>query len=237
MVELVLRRNGQLVPRVAGGSGTGTSGESPPCTYRLVEIPYGTDAYYAIGAPPSTEAVPYWLYCGGAVVRAFWIDPSDIVDLADVARGEAQRYVETILAPSMSLGVSPPTFAVTGLPTWFWVDGWDGSDIAVPPINPFGETVEVFLRLESVTWDFGDGSPPAHADLGAAYPEESTVRHTYTHRSTSEATPDGSYPLSASVTIAVSYRLDGGPEQSVEPPLDTTVGGDVIVRQVQAVLD
>ncbi|QGG93933.1 hypothetical protein [Actinomarinicola tropica] len=228
-----MRQGERLAPRVGHRGG---SGNAPSCTYTLVEIPTAAEAYEILGEPPSVDAVPYWLMCGSAMIRPLWVTPDQVVDLDDVVRGEAQRYVETVLGPQLSIGVAPAEFAVTGVPASFWVDGWDGQRIAVPPISPFGETIEVFLDLETVTWDFGDGTT-ASGDLGAAPPAASTVRHNYTDRSTTPSDPDRGYATDATVTIAVAYRIDGGPEVAVNPPLTATTARPVVVRELQAVLE
>ena len=201
-----------------------------------MEIPTAAEAFEALGEPPSPDAIPYWLMCGSALVRPLWVTPDMVVDVDDVVRGEAQRYVETVLGPGLAMGVAPADFAVTGVPASFWVDGWDGAPIAVPPINPFGDTIDITLTLESVTWDFGDGTPSTAADLGVAPPATSSVRHNFTDRSTSPTAPDAAYTASATVTVAVTYRLNGGPDTPVTPPLTTTVTTPVVVREAQVVL-
>ena len=74
-----------------------------------------------------------------------------------------------------------------GLPSWFWVEGFDGS-ITAAPINVFGVTIDVRMTSASVTWDFGDGTTE-DGDLGIAYPAESSVQHTYA--------TDGAFDVSA----------------------------------------
>lgn len=226
-VELILRSpGGGLTPRVGGGPRS-SDGE-PVCVYRLVEIPTAAEAFAVLGEPPAPDAVPYWLMCGSARVQPMWITPGDIVDIDQVVRGEADRYVQTVLGPGLQLRTEPSTYAVTGIPARLWVDGWDGTPIAVPPINPFGDSIDITLRLASVTWDPGDGTTPLADDLELA--------HTYTHRSTSADAPDGAYQLQATITIEVSYRLNGGAENAVTPPLTTTATASLVVRQAQAVL-
>lgn len=219
-----------VTERSSGGNG------SPSCEYWLHEISTAAEAFEALGEPPEPGAVPYWLMCGSARIRPLWVTPDMVVDVDDVVRGEAQRYVETVLGPGLAMGVAPADFAVTGVPASFWVDGWDGAPIAVPPINPFGDTIDITLTLESVTWDFGDGTPSTAADLGVAPPATSSVRHNFSDRSTSPTAPDAAYTASATVIVAVTYRLNGGPDTPVTPPLTTTVTTPVIVREAQVVL-
>jgi hypothetical protein len=114
------------------------------------------------------------------------------------------------------------------------VSGWNGQAIAVPPINPFGDQLDITLTLANVTWDFGDSTAAAAGDLGTATP--SSVRHTYTDRST-RTDPNGAYTVVATVTIAVTYTINGGAPITVTPPLTTNVTAPIVVRELHAVLD
>ena len=87
-----------------------------------------------------------------------------------------------------------------GLPSWFWIDGFDGQ-VSAPPISAFGLTIDVRMSSGTVTWDFGDGTVET-GDLGRAYPEESTVQHVHQH--------DGTFTITASIDLVPEYRVDGG---------------------------
>lgn len=235
VVRVILVRTGGDA-RVVGveRSGGSSSDSTAPCTFHVAEIPEAAVALAAIGVPPTPDATPYWLYCGSALWGAFWVTPADIVDYDAVARAEAERYVQTILGPALEIEHAPAAYAVTGASSHHWVTGWDGQPIVVGPIAPYGEALTITLRLSTVTWEFGDGTSPRDGDLGSPVP--STVQHTYTHRSTRDD-PDGSYPTTATITIDVSYTIDGGAPISVTPPLTTTPAAPVVVRELQAVLD
>jgi hypothetical protein len=218
----------------SGGSGSSNYNEEFGCYYSAVRVSAEIASLAEFGPPPTEDAVPYRILCGGALYASIWITPADIVDYDDIARGEAERYVETVLGPGLELRHAPDAYAVTGAASHHWVTGWDGAAIAVPPINPFGDQLDITLTLESVSWNFGDGSPATPDDLGS--PAPSSVQHVYTHRST-ESDPDGSYTVGATVTVGVTYTINGGPTITVTPPLSTELTAPVIVRELQAVLE
>jgi len=200
------------------------------CTLHVVPVPI-TPELPALGLPPppSDDASPFWLFCGGALVEGFWAAPGDVIDLDALAAAEAARYVETVLGPSLSVAANPPAFALVGLRTWLWVDGWDGSTINVPVTAPWGASVTVTLALGQVDWQFGDGTSLT-ADLGRPWPEESATTHVY------ERLPEaGATPVSARVTIAASYSYAAvGPIGLA--PLVTTVERSLPLRDAQAVV-
>ncbi len=214
---------------VEGGGGGGTD---PGCTFHVEEIATAAEALDILGPPPSPDAVPYRLFCGSAPWGGRWVVPN-IVDYDQIARTEAERYVRDILAPGLQLHHAPNTYAVTGAPSHHWVTGWDGAPIAVPPINPYGDQLDITLTLASVTWDHGDNTGTTTGDLGT--PAPSSVQHTYTHRSTT-TDPNGTYTVTATTTINIAYALNGGPPITVNPPLTTTLTAPIVVRELQAVL-
>lgn len=199
-VRVTLVRSGgdYAVQSVGGGSSAGREG----CTWTVVFVPNLEDAPYgtSAGPMPDPEARFALLLCNGAVTRAIWVAPSDIVDLDAAARAEADRYIREVLTPAVSIGVNPSAKGLAGLRSWFWIDGFAGS-VTAPPISAFGLTIDVRLTAGSVTWDFGDGTVEA-GDLGRPYPEESTVQHA--HRRA------GSYDITATIALVPEYRINGG---------------------------
>jgi hypothetical protein len=187
---------------VQGVSG-GDTAERQGCHWSLLfapeleDTPYGTSP----GPRPDPDARFALLLCDGTVVRAIWVAPSDIVDLDAAAQTEAQRYVEDVLTPVVSIGVNPAAKGLAGLRSWFWVDGFTGS-VTAPPITAFGLTIDVRMSSGSVAWDFGDHQSMT-GDLGRAYPEESTVQHA--HRRA------GRFTITAVIDLVPEYRVDGGP--------------------------
>src|SRR5690606_20499708 len=119
----------------------------------LDDTPYGTSA----GPMPHPEARFALLQCDGVTVRPVWVAPDAVIDLDAAARAEAQRYVEEVLRPAVSIGANPAAKGLVGLRSWFWVEGF-GGQVTAPPITAFGMTIEVRMATGSVTWDFGDGT-------------------------------------------------------------------------------
>lgn len=187
----------------------------------LGDVPYGTSP----GPQPDPEARFALLLCNGTVVRAIWLAPSDIIDLDAAARDAAQRYIEDVLAPAITVGINPSATGLVGLPSWFWVEGFSG-EVTAPPIDAFGFSIEVRMSSHEATWDFGDGTVVT-GDLGRAYPAESTVRHAHQH--------DGTFTVAARIQLVPEYRVNGGPWITL-PPLETVATADNVVEERQAVI-
>lgn len=221
----VLKMGGTYaVQSVAGG---GSGGPAQGCVWTVLFTPSLEDAPYGTGAGPmpDPDARLALLLCNGAIMRPIWVAPTDVVDLDAAARAEAQRYVEDVLTPAVSIGVNPAAKGLAGLRSWFWIDGFSGS-VTAPPITAFGLTIDVRMSLDSATWDFGDGTVEA-GDLGRAYPDESTVRHAYRDA--------GSYVVSAAIALVPEYRVNGGPWLTL-PNLTVTATTTHQVEQRQPVV-
>ncbi len=190
-------------------------------TPELEDTPYGMSP----GPKPHPDARFALLLCDGEIVQAIWVAPDDIIDLDDVARDEAQRYIEDVLVPTVHIGVNPAARGLVGLRSWYWVEGFSGS-VTAPPITAFGLTIDVRMSSSTVTWDFGDGET-LEGDLGRAYPAESTVQHA--HQS------DGEFTISAVIDLVPQYRVDGGPWLTL-PNLQATATADHEVEERQAVI-
>ena len=222
-VTIVVSGGLEEVRTVSGGSG----GSDQGCAYSVVyapdldDTPYGTSA----GPKPDPDARFALLLCNGSVITPIWVAPSDVIDLDAVARDEAQRYIEDVLVPTVTIGVNPAARGLVGLESWFWIDGFTGS-VTAPPISAFGLSVDVRMSSGTVAWDFGDGTTVI-GDLGQAYPSESTVRHT--HQS------DGAFTVTATIDLVPEYRVDGGP-WIVLPNLQAAATAVHQVEQRQAVI-
>lgn len=224
---------GELRVGLGGAGGSRTAGGAE-CSWNVRVLP-ALEEIHLWETAPSEGAIPVQIRCGDAIVTDRWVEVADIRDVDAEASAAAQRYVETVLAPSLSLGSSPPENVLVGLDTWFWLDGWDGTPRRTTVTAPWGDSIELELSLIDVEWGFGDGSPTLRGGLGEPYPAESSIRHLYEVRSTSRHSPDGAYHLTATVHIAVRYWYDGDGPFSV-PSLSTTHLAPVVVRQVQSVL-
>jgi len=207
---------------------TGADGESPDrCDWSLVfapdldAVPYGSTA----GPQPHPEARVAVLFCNGLQVSVIWVSPEDVIDLDAAARAEAERYVEDVLMPAVSIGANPAAKGLVGLRSWFWIEGFSGT-VTAPPISAFGLTIDVRMSTGSVTWDFGDGTVEP-GDLGQAYPAESSVQHAHQR--------DGVFTITATLDLVPEYRVDGGPWITL-PNLTTLASLDHPVEERQAVV-
>lgn len=220
----VLKAGGQYtVQSVSGGGGAAREG----CTWSVLFTPSLQDAPYGTSAGPMPDPAARFglLVCDGAIVRAIWVAPRDVVDLDAAARTEAERYIEDVLTPAVSIGVNPAANGLAGLRSWFWIDGFSGS-VTAPPISVFGLSVEVRMSSGTVTWDFGDGSTLL-GDLGRAYPQESTVQHAHQDA--------GTFTITAAIDLVPEYRVNGGPWLRL-PNLVATASATHVVEQRQPVI-
>ncbi len=142
-------------------------------------------------------------------------------DLAEVAYDQMLT-----LAPGVSIATAPRA-AMTGLPTFLWLD---------PPPEPIsaaasipGLTVEARAEPTSFMWDLGDGSSMTTESPGRPWTRRSDgdVRHTYERR--------GRYILSVTVFWEASWRVDGGPWMSLGS-FRTSGEREQRVRQMIAIL-
>jgi len=160
--------------------------------------------------------------------------------------------------PDIQIGVNPSPAGIVAIPTWYWVEGYDGRafgasrtvDIpaeigaevpidgpgAVPADDPRRQgssfSVEVHIAPTSYQWSFGDGSALEGHSLGQPYPATSDIQHTYQYSSMRQP---GGFPLNMTVTFSVDYRVNGGAPQEL-PPITRTSQMTYRVQEIQTVL-
>jgi hypothetical protein len=178
---------------------------------------------------PNNESRLYLITCNGVFDHAQWIGPQNTVDIDAIAYDLAEQEVRRVTVVPLEININPPD-GLTGVESWFWTEGYAGDPIAAQ-VGAFGINVSVNIVPSSVTWDFGDGSPPIQGDFGRAYPERSTVTHAYTDRSAS-----GPYTVTATFEFRPTFSIDGGPPQEL-PPIQRTYTTQYLVREAQAVID
>jgi hypothetical protein len=166
----------------------------------------------------------------------------------------AVEAVADVPLPDIRIRMNP-ALGLVALPSWFWVDGYDGQPFgvsrsvelppeidaqvlldAVPADDPRrqGSSFAVAVRLwpRRYEWDFGDGRTLVTQSLGKSYPAESDVAHSYEHSSL--GFPDG-FPIRLTVEFAAEYRVDDGPPQPL-PAIRRTFEAGYKVQEIQAVL-
>jgi len=124
-----------------------------------------------------------------------------------------------------------PAIGLVALPSWFWIDGYDGAPIGSSDALP-GVAVDVQVEPLAYRWSFGDGTTVETTSLGKRYPAESDIRHVYEQ---SSLTAGGAYSITVEVTFAARYRVNGGAWEALEP-ITRVFSDDYPVQQLQSVL-
>jgi hypothetical protein len=201
--------NGATV-HVIDGSVTGESGghgrtTNDGCVRRYVattELVYKFpqarfDAPRDLAPAPSLFHQAFDVYCGDTYLTTVWAIPQAAA--AALGAQFARELLARVEFPPVTIAASPRR-GLTGLDSWFWIDGTDGSPITLTR-SDLGITVDLEVRLVGVAWDFGDG---AHLDagLGKVFPARSDVTHVYETR--------GRHAVSATFRFTARYRIDGG---------------------------
>ncbi len=205
---------------------TGSDGGADPtgCDWSVVPPPLGVWPPADLGPRPPGAHLGL-LLCDGVGVEVIWVGPHNTVDLAVEARRLVERYVAQVPVPTLRLGANPAPAALVGVESWFWLDGYDGRPI-VDRIDALGVGVDVRISPTPVSWSFGDGTTTT-GGLGRAWPERSTVRHTYQRH--------GPQRVEASLHLVPSYRVDGGGWEEL-PAITLAAALDHRAREAQAVI-
>lgn len=173
--------------------------------------------------------------------------PPPLPDARRVALGIAVPY------PDIQIGINPSPLGLTGLPSWFWVQGYDGrtlraaTTVSVPPQvpagypggcpQPPGASLDVAVQFSpaSYDWTFGDRLPTSTLSttlLGEGYPRSSSIQHVYEY--TSLGRPDG-FAVSVTVHFRAQYQANGNAWQAL-PDVAKAYTRSYPVQQAQSVL-
>jgi len=213
---------------VPGRAGVGGGGGSA-CTAVLFTM--NGEPRGVLAAPsPSPEHQLYLVTCPGPpIVRsAQWFLPAEVAAATVDPRAIAEELVRQIPVGQVQVAVRPVTHGVTGIPSLFWVEGYDGIPLE-RSVSELGVNVDVRVSLAAATWDFGDGLA-AGAGLGDAWPARSSVAHDYQVRS-----PAGSpHAVVVDLELAAEFRVDGGAWQALDP-ITRTSTLPYEVQEIQAV--
>jgi hypothetical protein len=140
----------------------------------------------------------------------------------------ARTVVDDIPVDLANIQARPEGRAVTGIPSYFWVEGYDGKPIEGTVRNG-PVSVDVAVTLRRVTWDFGDGTPAlTTTDLGEAWPRRSEIRHAYRDR--------GTYTVTITLRLPATFTVNGGDVTDL-PDIVRTASLTYVVDEVQAVRD
>jgi hypothetical protein len=220
------------------GGGPGGSPRSPAgldCQWELIPWFWTPGTQLSGGGGPTPQHRRFLVVCGTWIAGSTWVGPAEPAagraDLAVATRALAQRVVRDIPIGPVDVAVRPAARGVTGIASLFWVEGYDGAPVE-RRVDELGVVVDVVVALDSVAWDFGDGTRLENAGLGQAWPARSSVRHTWSRSSSA----GGRWPVVAEVTLEASYRVDGGPWQALAP-LRRRAELPYAVHEVEAVRD
>lgn len=196
------------------------------------------------GATSHPNATPYLVFQNGVYAGIVWLGPgatqaglpAGAVAVTGTAsppidpRQVALSLVRQIPLPDLQVSENP-SLGLVGLPSWFWVSGYDGQAFGDSASLP-GVTVSVRVWPDRYTWSFGDGVGLTTLSLGKPYPQQSDIQHTYQY---SSLRAPGGFPVRLTVEYAAEYRVNGGPPQAL-PPLQRTYEAGYPVQEEQAVL-
>ncbi|MGN9908225.1 hypothetical protein ACTMTJ_11845 [Phytohabitans sp. LJ34] len=207
------------------------------CYYKLTEPQH----------PPKPGGSPdgawYTPTCAQGVGLPVWFDappagaeaPPDPETLARRAFAEI-----TLRAPDLQIKPDPNGAGLVGLPVWLWVER--GLETWGPIFNSEsdrGLTVTIEARVNNLTFDLGDGSPPVSCPGGGTpYPKGATgpspdCGHVFTKSSKQQ--PGQKFTVTATTTWTVTWS-GGGEIGTFEPQIrEATVG--VRINELQVVTE
>ena len=141
------------------------------------------------------------------------------------------------LVPSPAIGVAPGKGrTLVNMETIFWVNS--AADQSLGPVTLLGHQVGLRIHARAAAWAFGDGSTDTSAGLGRPYAAADGCGEAvcagyfgHTYVSTGEMT------VSATVTWAGEFSVDGGPWRGIANPATgaNTVDGPAATRPITVI--
>ena len=124
---------------------------------------------------------------------------------------------------------TPTSVGLTGLPSWFWIEGYAGQPLTAsthihldglpnrqagcPSGPPADMDVAVQATPIDYSWRFGDALSTSSTDaasLGVPYPQkDGAITHQFEVTSSASGHPDG-YTITTVAHFSVRYAADGG---------------------------
>lgn len=171
--------------------------------------------------------VPQWVPAGAAA-------PPD-------PRVLAAQAVSKLTMPRPHMESSPGAGVpqTVELPTWVWLPKSQWEPLSATASVP-GESVTAIATPLSVTWLWGDGTSTVCHGPGTPYvkgvsdPASASPDCGHTYHQTSAAAPDQQFPVTATLTWAVSWS--GGGQSGTFPDLTTTASAHWTVRQIESLI-
>jgi hypothetical protein len=232
-------------PGTSGGSSSSSSvstGNARACRISVdnIGIVLSQSPWYQEGRRAHPNHVLGSVRCDDGFFSSIWIPmgtPADANVQVVFTDGDGVDPVAIALElrnhlpiPEIAIEANPST-GLVALPSWFWIDGYDGSPISSSDALS-GVEVDVEIEPLSYRWSFGDGTTAETTSLGQRYPAESDIQHTYEQSSLNAG---GAYAITVEVTFAVKYRVNGGAWEALDP-ITRSFSSDYPVQQLQSVL-
>lgn len=141
------------------------------------------------------------------------------------------------LVPSPAIGAAPGKGrTLVNMETIFWVNS--AADQSLGPVTLLGHQVGLRIHARATAWVFGDGSTDTSAGLGRPYAAadgcgEAVCAGYFGHTYVST----GAMTVSATVTWAGEFSVDGGPWRGIANPATgaNTVNGPAATRPITVI--
>jgi hypothetical protein len=198
-----------------------------------------TRSWLETEAPQHPNQSPWVVNCTNGYTNIVWLPNTASSSNVNVVVGAgeavdpitvASELLENVPVPEIEIGVNPAP-GLVALPSWFWIDGYDGSPIMASETLG-GATVEVEITPTAYRWTFGDGTTLETTSLGREYPATSDIRHTYEQSSLAAG---GAFEVKVELTFSARYRVNGGAWQELNS-ITRPFSAPYPVRQLQSIL-
>jgi hypothetical protein len=141
------------------------------------------------------------------------------------------------LVPSPAIGAAPGKGrTLVNMETIFWINS--AADQSLGPVTLLGHQVGLRIHARATAWAFGDGSTDTSAGLGRPYAAadgcgEAVCAGYFGHTYVST----GAMTVSATVTWAGEFSVDGGPWRGIANPATgaNTVDGPAATRPITVI--
>lgn len=204
------------------------------CTYELMSLDEDTAVYDLDGNLIPTDGTGHWYQkiCGTTFIGAFYISPTNPLDLLAEARGR-------IDLPLPRPELSPDGEQVVNLTTWMWMAPDELETQQATAAVP-GVAVTVTAVPEAAYWTMGDGSIVTCAGPGTPFDpsrpsasQHTGCSHRYQHSSVNQ--PGQAFAASVTTRWRLSWTVVGAGGGGDLGSIDRTTSFSIPVAEVQTV--